>query len=131
MNSSTLARISTAQDSITSGSVIPGTMNRTVRLRAAGPTLSEFGVSDALAQPKLTLSRNSILVATQAGWTEASVSTDELSDAFDLVSAFRFATQANRDAALLASPAPRAYVVQLASADGGVGASLVEVYDVP
>jgi hypothetical protein len=55
VNISTLARISSGADSLVSGFVISGSSNRTVLVRAVGPTLSAFGVSDALKQPQLSV----------------------------------------------------------------------------
>ena len=51
-------------------------------------------------------------------------------DAFDRAGAFRLVDEGSRDAALILSLAPGAYTVQVKSADGSAGSTLIEVYEV-
>jgi hypothetical protein len=63
-------------DSSTLGFVITGTMPRRVLLRAVGPGLLPFGVSNAISNPTLTLFRGSQLLATNSGWSSPAVLSD-------------------------------------------------------
>ena len=64
VNISTLARVAAGGDTVVSGFVISGTTDQTMLIRAVGPTLSAFGVTEALTQPQLALYQGDRLVAT-------------------------------------------------------------------
>lgn len=132
VNISTLARVSSPTDAIVSGFVISGTTNHSVLVRAVGPTLSAFGVNDALKNPVLSVHQGDRVIATNNSWAGATrAATQDVTDAFDRVGAFRFVDEASKDAALVVSLAPGAYTVQVKSGDGTPGAALLEVYDLP
>ncbi len=130
VNISTLARVSGDSDALVSGFVISGTSNRNILVRAVGPTLTAFGVGDALRNPFLSVFKGDQLVASNAAWggaTRAEVA--PLTDAFDRAGAFRLVDEGSLDAALLLTIEPGAYTVQVTSADGSPGATLLEVYE--
>jgi hypothetical protein len=142
VNISTLARLNSANDAVVSGFVISGSSNRSVLVRAIGPTLSAFGVVDALGQPVLSVFQGDRLVATNSGWASTgsgnadSVSSgaspvETILDTFDRAGAFRLLDTTSRDAALVLPLAPGPYTVQVKSGDGTTGATLLEVYDLP
>jgi phosphodiesterase/alkaline phosphatase D-like protein len=142
VNISTLARV-TATDSLVSGFVISSSTNRNVLVRAIGPTLSAFGVGDALARPVLSVFQGDQLVGSNSAWSVNSTTgggptvlsatnyTEGILDAFDRAGAFRLVDDTSRDAALVLSLAPGSYTVQVKSGDGNPGATLLEVYDLP
>ncbi len=111
------------------GFVVGGQRSRTILLRAAGPSLAALGVTDAVALPVLQLFRGANLIASNDHWSLLDASL--MTAAFDRVGAFRFASVASRDAALLLPLEPGAYTVQASGAGGGVGSVLLEVYEVP
>jgi hypothetical protein len=132
VNISTLARVTSATDSIVSGFVISGSTTRSVLVRAVGPTLSAFGVNNALKAPVLSVQQGDRLIATNNAWAGATrAATEDVLDAFDRVGAFRFVDEASKDAALVVSLPPGSYTVQVKSGDGTAGAALLEVYDLP
>jgi phosphodiesterase/alkaline phosphatase D-like protein len=132
VNISTLARVTSGSDALVSGFVISGASSRTVLVRAVGPTLSAFGVTDALAQPRLSVYQGDQLVASNSGWSGGtSAGVETMTDAFDRSGAFRLLDQNSSDAALIVSLTPAAYTVQVKSGDGSGGAVLLEVYDLP
>jgi phosphodiesterase/alkaline phosphatase D-like protein len=132
VNISTLARVTSGEDSLISGFVISGASNRRVLIRAIGPTLSAFGVGDALAQPVLTVQQSGRHIASNSAWAGPTASATEATlDAFDRAGAFRLVDETSRDAALVLSLAPGAYTVQVKSGDATPGATLLEVYDLP
>lgn len=131
-NISTLARISSPTDAIVSGFAVSGLNNRSVLLRAVGPTLATFGVNDALKNPVLSVFQGDRLVATNSGWAGATPTTaQEVTNAFDRAGAFRYTDETSRDCALVLSLAPGSYTAQVKSGDGTPGSTLLEVYDLP
>ena len=132
VNISTLARVASADDALISGFVISGSSNRSVLVRAIGPTLSAFGDKDALNAPVLSLYRGDQLVATNSAWAGSTAAAAEaMLDAFDRTGAFRLVDPASRDAALLTTLTPGSYTVQVRSGDGAAGSALLEVYQLP
>lgn len=94
-------------------------------LRAAGPTLTAFGVGDALSDPRLALLSGADVIAQNDQWA-GNAQVDATCRA---VGAFGFASTASRDAALVHGVAPGGYTVQITAAGGETGQVLAEVYD--
>jgi alkaline phosphatase D len=131
VNISTLARITPGNDSITSGFVLSGASPRNVLVRAIGPTLSAFGVNDALSSPVLSVFQGERLVATNGAWGGTADGPAPLTAAFDRAGAFRLIDEASHDAALVLSLAPGSYTVQVRGSEGATGSTLLEVYEIP
>jgi hypothetical protein len=130
VNISTLAKVNSGSDALVSGFVISGATNRTVLVRGIGPTLSAFGVSDALAQPLLSVYQGDRLISSNSAWAGVNrAAAAPLTDAFDRAGAFRLASEDSRDAALVLSLPPGAYTVQVRSGNGAAGTALLEVYE--
>ncbi|MEO6243849.1 MAG: alkaline phosphatase D family protein [Opitutaceae bacterium] len=129
VNISTRARITGPGDVLIVGFVIGGTTVRNVLVRAIGPSLAAFGVSDPLARPALAIFRGSNVIASNDDWNTND--TVRLNSAFDRVGAFRLSATGARDAALLAGLSPGPYTVQVTGATGTAGTVLVEAYEVP
>ena len=103
---------------VTVGLVVSGGA-KPILLRAAGPTLSAFGLTSAMADPRLELYQGMTKIAENNDWTASLAST------FTAVGAFAFNT-ASKDAALLQT-LNGAYTVQTTGT--GAGTVLVEGYD--
>ncbi len=129
VNISTRGRITNASDTLIVGFVIGGTTMRNILMRAVGPSLTAFDVSDALARPMIRLFRGTTIMASNDDWTIADPA--RITAAFDRVGAFRFASTTSRDAALLVSLPPGAYTMQASGTGGALGTVLVEAYEVP
>jgi hypothetical protein len=68
-NLSTRGLVSTGDNVLINGFIISGTDPRTVILRALGPSLSDFGLSNVLPDPVLSLYDSSgTLIATNDDW---------------------------------------------------------------
>ncbi len=135
VNLSTRAQVGGAAGTLTPGFVItPGTGTRKLLIRAAGPSLTQFGITGALVNPTMTLLKtgSTTPVATNDDWsTPASGVTNTaeiLSGAFSAAGAFAFPA-GSRDAALLVDLAPGNYTVQVNGVANGAGIALVEMYD--
>ncbi|MEO6244512.1 MAG: alkaline phosphatase D family protein [Opitutaceae bacterium] len=132
VNISTLARAGSGADALTSGFVISGSQDRSVLIRAIGPTLSAFGVSDVLAFPVLSVFQSDRLVATNLAWGGTDdAAADAMIGAFDRAGAFRLLDKSSSDAAVVLSLPPGSYTVQVKSGNAVPGTTLLEVYDLP
>ena len=94
-----------------------------VLLRAAGPSLSAFGVLGTMADPRLALFRDSTQVGFNDNWGGQSA----VASAIAAVGAFPFATATSLDAALVASIAGGRTLQVSGPTAGNV---IVEAYDV-
>ncbi|MBL9198975.1 MAG: C39 family peptidase [Opitutaceae bacterium] len=112
------------------GFSITGASAKSVLIRAVGPTLRGFGVTNAIADPVLTLFRGEARLSSNDNW-EANASTALIVEKSTQAGAFALAAGA-RDAVLLTTLSPGNYTAQVTAAPGtsDAGVALVEVYDV-
>ena len=125
INVSTRGTVGTGANQMIVGFVLDGT--KTMLIRAAGPALANFGITDYLANPVLTLSStgsNAQTLGTNSAWTQ-STANDAL---FTRVGAFGFPADSN-DAALVPTLAAGSYTGVVAGANNATGTALVEAYD--
>jgi hypothetical protein len=97
-------------------------------IRAIGPTLESFGVSDALADPVMTVYSGPTTVASNDDW--ASPGAALVSAASSAIGAFPL-PDGSRDAGLLITLPPGAYTVELSGKGNAEGVALLEIYTVP
>lgn len=131
VNISTLARVNAPDEAVVTGFVISSAATRNVLVRAIGPTLSAFGINDAMRRPQVAVYNGETLVATNEGWAPDAEAETRLTAAFDRAGAFRLIESTSRDAAMLLSLSQGAYTVRVKNGDGTPGATLLEVYDLP
>jgi hypothetical protein len=95
-------------------------------VRAVGPTLAGFGVSDALSDPKLDVfgAGDGVPIATNDNWGNPL-----LEPVTARVGAFPLTGAASKDAALMMTASVGAYTAQISAADSGLGTALAEIYD--
>ena len=114
----------TASSPITAGFVVGGSQAQTVLIRAAGPSLSEFGVPNPLSNVQLQLF--------QAGGTEplvtSQVVTTQAKELAVEVGAFTL-TEGADDATIVAVLTPGAYAAIVSGVDGATGSAIVEIYE--
>ena len=123
VNLSSRSDVSTTSP-ITAGFVIGGSQDQTVLIRAAGPSLSEFGVANPLSNVQLQLFRaggTEPLVTSQVVTTQAKELAVELG-AFTL-------TEGAEDATIVAVLNPGAYTAIVTGVDGATGNAIVEIYE--
>jgi hypothetical protein len=124
VNVSARNKVGTGSDILIAGFVIQGTVPMKVLIRAVGPTLADFGLTDVLTDPKVEVynSSNSKIFEND-NWSSS------LSSTFSTVGAFMLPA-GSKDSALVAELPPGAYTVQASGADGGVGEAIIEIYEV-
>lgn len=110
------------------GFVLQGTGAKNLLVRAVGPTLSHYGVTIPLPNPKLTLRLASSIANVNDDWW---VGNDPVAMANTASSVGAFPLDdGSRDAAVLASAAANVtYTTMVESVDGSRGVALVETYD--
>ncbi len=100
-----------------------GTSNVQVAVRGLGPSLSQFGLSNLLADPTLELhDSNGATLASNDDWQSDPVSAGQLT-------ANGLALPNSKEAGIFTSLPPGAFTAILAGKNGGVGIGLVEIYN--
>lgn len=125
INLANRARIGTGDDVSITGFVVGGTQPKALLVRVAGPSLAGFGVSGAIANPRLAVMSGSEVVATNDDWGNRT----EIQQAWARNGAFPFA-QNSADAAVIVVLNPGAYSIVASGVNNATGIALTEVYEV-
>jgi hypothetical protein len=120
INISTRGFILTGENVMIGGLIVTGNGPSQLVIRAIGPSLSEFGVPNALDDPFLELhSGNGDIIFTNDNWQESQG--QALRDT-------GLTPSHEKESAILISLTPGNYTAVMRGADGGVGNGLVEFY---
>jgi uncharacterized protein (TIGR03118 family) len=123
LNLSTRMRVQTGDNVGIGGFIITGTAPKHVVLRAIGPSLTAFGIPDALADPVLELhGPGAFVTITDDNWTD-----DPVQRA--LIQADGLAPTNDLESAIDATLAPGNYTAIVRGNHNTSGVALVEVYD--
>ncbi len=123
VNLSTRGTVLTGDNVLINGFIVSGNDPKTVVLRALGPSLSDFGVSGALADPVLTVHNSSgTVVASNDNWQT------DIGAAFMAENGFA-PTNPAESATLVQNLVPGAYTVVVRGQNSTQGISLAEVYE--
>jgi len=125
INISTRGQVLTGNDVMIAGFIIQGSSPQTVVINVAGPSLANFGITNPLANPTLTLVRSSdnAVIATNDNWQSASNAAQ--------IQASGFAPSNALEPAIMMTLAPGAYTAIVQGAGGGTGVGLVGVFTTP
>ena len=134
--SSTLGNISTrsfvqiGEHVMIGGFIVQGSGLKSVIIRAIGPELTQFGITDALANPKLELYNGAgVLIASNDNWQSTIIggiiTRNQVSDIQDSGHA---PTEAN-ESAIIADLPPGNYTAIVRGVNNTIGVALAEVYD--
>jgi len=129
VNLSCLQRVN-AGAILTAGFTISGATSKTVLIRASGPILSSFNIASILPvmpDPVINVFSGSNVIASNKAWG----GDPAIASAASSVGAFAFTNLTSADSALLITLASGNYTVQVTSASGVTGTTLIEVYEVP
>lgn len=123
-NISTRAFVGTGNDIVIAGFILGnGSGNDRVVVRGIGPSLTDFGVPDALANPTLELrDNNGTLLVANNDWQDDPVQASE-------ITAAGLAPTNNFESGIAATLPPGTYTALLAGLNKGTGNGVVEVYD--
>jgi hypothetical protein len=121
-NIATRGFVNTGQGQLIGGFIITGGP-KMVLIRALGPSLTAFGVSPVLADPKLQLfAQGGALLRENDNWQSASNASD--------ITATTIPPTDPKESAILIRLEPGSYTTVVTGADGGTGIALVEVYEI-
>jgi len=127
INISARAGVGGGSLNLVAGFVISGNAPKTVLIRAIGPGLAPYGITDFLPDPHLTLfDASTQALEVNTGWASSAA----LMTAFAQTGAFALPIN-SKDAALLVTLPPGAYTAQVDGASGDTGTALAEIYEVP
>ncbi len=129
VNLSVRTTAGTGNQTLIVGFFVNGSPDKSVLIRAIGPTLGQFGVTGTLADPRLRLLSGATELTTNDNWASpvgggASV---PIANAFASSGAFALA-ESSLDAALVRTMGVGGYTAQITGASG-TGIALAELYD--
>ncbi|MEO5960941.1 MAG: CotH kinase family protein, partial [Opitutaceae bacterium] len=127
-NLSTRAFVGTGGNVLIGGFVVQGPAYQRILVRAVGPTLRAYGLTNALVDPVLTMYAGETLIASNDRWTSAE-NVSAIRQATSAVGAFELAD--SEDAVLLLTVPPGAYSVVVSGKAETEGVALLEIYSVP
>ncbi len=119
-NISTRGQVRTGNDVMIGGFIISGDLPQTVIVRARGPSLAAFGITNPLANPVLQLMSGASVIAANDDWG-ASPAALEIQDS-------GFAPGHPAESAMVVTLNPGAYTAIVTGAAGGTGVGIVEVF---
>lgn len=124
-NISTRGSVDTGDNVMIGGFIVGGSVTDQIRVvvRAIGPSLAQFGITNALQDPTLSLyDSNGSVMATNDNWRDGPQPE---------VVAAGLAPTDDRESALYQSLSPGAYTAIVAGKGGTIGVGLVEAYNIP
>jgi hypothetical protein len=131
VNISTRGEVSGGEGALIGGFVVTGNAPKKLLVRGIGPGLTAFGLKGALADPRLRVYRDVVLLAENDNWSSNAGESAVVVAAARDTGAFALAA-GSKDASLILTLAPGAYTAQVTAADGSAtGVALVEIYEVP
>jgi hypothetical protein len=137
-NLSTRGSVGPNGNLLIAGLVVSGTEPRTFLIRAIGPTLTRFGITNALIDPVLTLhDASGVRLRYNDDWDTPYGSTPSLRAAATRVGAFGLietrdnTTGAGLDSVMLVTLAPGNYTAQVSGFANATGIALIEIYEMP
>ena len=128
---SSRARVGSGVETQILGFEVKGSAAKTFLIRGVGPTLANYGVTGALADPIINVTNAAgQTIATNDNWSvQTGTPAGSLSDIAARVGAFALPA-GSKDSALLLTLDPGSYTVSLSAVGGGTGIGLIEVYEV-
>ena len=111
------------------GFIVQGSSPKRVLIRAAGPSLTQFGVPDALADPRLELHDTASTIGMNDDWQTTQIGGVITSDQVAEIQNSGLAPTDPLESALIATLSPGSYTAIVQGVNGGTGVGSVEVYD--
>jgi len=129
-NISTRSFVQTGEHVMIGGFIVQGTGRNRVIIRAIGPELTQFGIPDALANPRLELHNGSgALIATNDNWQTTILGGIITSNQVSDIQNSGHAPTAGTESAIIADLQPGNYTAIVRGVNNTAGVALVEVDD--
>jgi hypothetical protein len=130
LNASTRLQVGLVDHVAISGFIVGGTGTKRLMLRAIGPSLSQSGITDPLADPYLELhDQTGAIIATNDNWATTEIGGAIVADQQAEILASTVAPTDPAEAAMIVDLSPGAYTAVVRGANNGTGIGLAEVYD--
>ncbi|OHB69325.1 MAG: hypothetical protein A2W23_03725 [Planctomycetes bacterium RBG_16_43_13] len=139
VNISTRGPVLTGDSVMIGGFIVGGSSSKTVLIRGFGPTLSDWGVSGAMANPYVELYSGQTMIATNDNWQTpiaqcnapaVSCGTPQDIQATGKDACSVATTGCSQDAAILVTLPPGAYTAIVRGVSGGTGVGLVGIDEI-
>ena len=111
------------------GFIIQGSAPKKVIIRAAGPSLAQFGVPNTLSNPQLELHDSSSIIGRNDDWQTTQIGGVITSDQATEIQNSGFAPRDPAESAIIATLAPGSYTAIVQGVNRVTGVGIVEVYD--
>ena len=129
-NVSTRGFVQTGDNVMIGGFIIEGTEPKMVIVRAIGPELTQFGVTNALADPTLELhDGTAALIASNDNWQTTQIGGIIGGDQVSAIQNSGLAPSQASESAIIATLQPGNYTAIVRGRNNSIGVALVEVYD--
>jgi hypothetical protein len=131
-NVSTRLPVGTGDNVLIEGFIVQGPVGSTKRIivRAIGPSLGAFGITDALANPTLEIhDSNNATVARNDDWKKTEIGGLIISDQSAEISASQLAPSNDLESAIIANLLPGSYTAVVRGLGNGVGTGVVDAFD--
>jgi hypothetical protein len=129
-NISTRDFVQTGDNVMIGGLIIEGTGPKRVILRAIGPELTQYGITNALANPRLELHNGTgALIASNDNWQTTILGGIIISNQVSNIQNSGHAPTEASESAIIANLAPGNYTAIVRGIGNTTGVALVEVYD--
>ena len=129
-NISTRSFVQTGEHVMIGGFIVQGTGPKRVIIRAIGPELTQYGIADALANPRLELHNGTgALIATNDDWQTTILGGIITSNQVSDIQNSGHAPTAASESAIIADLQPGNYTAIVRGVNNTAGVALVEVYD--
>jgi hypothetical protein len=129
-NISTRSFVETGEHVIIGGFIVQGTGTKSVIIRAIGPELTQYGITDALANPRLELHNGTgALLATNDDWQTTILGGIITSNQVSDIQNSGHVPTAASESAIIANLQPGNYTAIVRGVNNTTGVALVEVYD--
>lgn len=125
LNIATRLRVQTGDNVLIGGFIITGTDAKKVLIRGIGPSLANFGITNALGDTTLELYQGSTLLASNDNWKIRSDGSSQQAE----IEATTIPPSNDLESAILRSLAPGAYTAVLRGKNNLTGIGVVESYD--
>lgn len=122
INIATRLAVGTGENVLIGGFIIQGNAPKKLMIRAIGPSLTQFGVPNALADPVLDLSENAGLLFSNDNWRDNPGQASQILET-------RLQPSNDLEGAIVAYLNPGQYTAAVSGKNNGTGIGLAEVYD--
>ncbi len=129
-NISTRSFVQTGEHVMIGGFIVQGSGPKSVIIRAIGPELTQYGISDALANPKLELYNGTgALIGTNDDWQTTIIGGVITSNQVSDIQNSGHVPTAASESAIIADLQPGNYTAIVRGVSNTTGVALVDVYD--